>query len=95
MVTEEIKKRASAIDPALKHLDDMGEFIESLATHQAAAIIISKDYNCSLKAGAHMAWLSEPYGEREFPLDSHELSLLRLRSDLKLTKDTGSKVSGP
>lgn len=91
-MAEEIKNRASDMEPSLRHLDDMGEFIEVLATHQAAAIIISQDYNCSLKEGAHMAWLSEPYGEKEFPLDPHESVLLLLRTDLKSVKVMTGKV---
>lgn len=66
------------MQPDLEPFDDTSCFLEKLGAHQAAAIIASQDYNCSLDSAAHMLWLSEPNGQCEFPLDLEEDEYCRL-----------------
>lgn len=67
-------------NPSIKKIDDFQAFLTTLAVPQATALLISEDYSCSIPDAAHMAWLSEPYGQREFPLDDEDPSLIRLRN---------------
>lgn len=60
--------------------EDLGPFLAILAAPQVLAHLISEDYSCSLPAAAHMAWLSEPYGLREFPMDISNPTFIRLRN---------------
>lgn len=79
MMADDIVEQACK-KTSVSPIDDMQAFIDKIATHQAAAVLIARDYNCSLQLGAHMAWLSEPYGEREFPIDPDEETFAGLAS---------------
>lgn len=80
---DEIVARADKISPGIPALDDMDYFIDAICCHQVNAAIISQDYSCSMKVAACMAWLGEPYGEREYPLDDDEPVLVRTRTLLE------------
>lgn len=73
-----LKSIMRLVDPSVREIDDMSTFLAVLGVPQVTAVLIAEDYNCSLAAGAHMAWLSEPYGRREFSLDLSEPTLLHL-----------------
>lgn len=81
IISNDIIDRATK-KKAVTPVDDMDAFLTKFGTHQAAAALIARDYNCPLYLGAHMAWLSEPYGEREFPIDPNEETLVNLVSTL-------------
>lgn len=66
----EIMSKAVEVQPLLPPITDVDLFIEEICVHQACAAIMAEEYNCSLASGAHMAWLSEPYGLKEFPYDA-------------------------
>lgn len=66
----EIVSKALELQPLLSPIIDIDLFIEEICIHQACAAIMAEEYSCSLASGAHMAWLSEPYGLKEFPYDA-------------------------
>lgn len=51
--------------------DKYEDFVDMMLIPELAAVLIAEDYDCSIEDGYHIAWLSEPFGQREFPeLDS-------------------------
>lgn len=42
-------------------------FIDTFLLPEAIAVILSKEYQCTLHEGFQMAWLSEPMGVMEHP----------------------------
>lgn len=85
--------KALELHPSTPPINDLELFIEEICVHQACARIMATEYNCSIEAGAHMAWLSEPYGLREFPYDAKDDRRVRWStplSDLSDDEDTPS-----
>lgn len=41
--------------------------VEDIFVTDITATLIAQDYSCSLQDAHHMAWLSDLYGEKEFP----------------------------
>lgn len=70
-------------------LDDYSSperFIELFVLPEIIAVVISEEYQCSLEAGLHMAWLSDPFGMKEYPSDVDCLVLKRVQ-DAQSTED--------
>lgn len=84
---------AAKEDPSVtvSPLDDFEGFVKNIGVHQATAALISNDYGCSMADAAHDAWLSEPYGEIEFPVDELDPVLINLRSKVNLSRARGTK----
>lgn len=76
---DEILAAASEADESVTPLDNFESFVKNIGVHQATVVLISLDYDCSMADAAHDAWLSEPYGESEFPVDDKDPVLVDLR----------------
>lgn len=50
-----------------KDFDDVDLFVEMLAVPEVTLVLVMEDYKCSKDQGRQMVWLSEPFGEREYP----------------------------
>jgi len=53
-----------------KSFGKIEEFQASIALPEVVSFLVSVDYSCSLLEASHLAWLSEPYGEREFLMNT-------------------------
>lgn len=57
----------------------LDNFIEQIAASQITCELIKEDYECTEVEARKMAWLSEPYGQTEFPYNSDCEVLARLQ----------------
>lgn len=92
LLKADVLAQVKDIQPDVEPLDDVECFLVKLGTHQAASVIASHDYSCSLDSAAHMLWLSEPYGEREFPLNPDEEEYSRLQNLISEQMDSTDEI---
>jgi len=51
------------------HCSDIDRFAEYIAIPDLTILLIMEDYECSMAEAAQMAWVSEPFGEQEYPFN--------------------------
>lgn len=61
-----VKVDASSFAKIMLHTD-FDQFIAVFLLPEVVSAIISLDYQCTIYEGFHLAWMSEPFGEREYP----------------------------
>lgn len=54
-------------------------FVETFLVPEVISIIISIEYECMSKEGFLLSWLSEPFGEKEYPYDPDCPILLKVQ----------------
>jgi diadenosine tetraphosphatase ApaH/serine/threonine PP2A family protein phosphatase len=70
-------------------------FVATIALPEFACQLIMEDYGCCKAEVAHMAWLSEPYGETEFPFNPQCTTLSRLHTTLAIKSLSEMQESAP
>lgn len=56
--------------------DNYEAIVVKILLPEVVAVVISEDYECSLDEGYHLGWLSELYGDMEYPQD-HKCPVLK------------------
>lgn len=69
-------------------------FIEFFVLPEIVSVVIAEEYQCTLEGGLHMAWLSDPFGLKEYPFDNECLVLRRVQAassteELRMLVDEG------
>lgn len=81
-------------------VDDFGQFdmfINTFFLTEAISAVVSEEYSCSIYEGYHLAWLSEPFGIKEYPSFDECVVLRRVQAatsyeELRLLVDKGEDV---
>lgn len=56
------------------------KFIDTFLLAEVISIVISGEYQCSVPTALIMAWLSDPFGHREYPFDPECIVLKKVQS---------------
>lgn len=57
---------------------NLDKFTELIVVPEVTCELIMEDYGCSRVEAAIMKWISEPFGEKEYPYDDHCSALHKL-----------------
>lgn len=76
---------------------DFELFVDTILFPEVIAIVMAKVFGCNVHAGLHMAWLSEPFGLKEFPSDNDCSILKRVQNapnvvELRRQYDSGEEA---
>lgn len=62
---------AASTNVSLDCFEDFEGIVKDILVPDVVFFLVSQDYDCSIDQGLRMAWISELYGAREFPLPPH------------------------